>query len=27
MSNGGENWTAWKGMTPRTKSWMAKFPK
>ena len=26
MSNGGEDWTAWKGMTPRTKSWMAKFP-
>jgi hypothetical protein len=26
MSNGGENWTAWKGMTPRTKSWMSKFP-
>jgi hypothetical protein len=27
MSNGGENWTAWKGMTPRTKTWMSKFPK
>jgi hypothetical protein len=27
MSNGGENWIAWKGMTPRTKSWMSKFPK
>ena len=27
MSNGGENWIAWKGMTPRTKEWMAKFPK
>ena len=27
MSNGGKNWSAWKGMTPRTKSWMAKFPK
>ena len=26
MSNGGEDWTAWKGITPRTKSWMAKFP-
>jgi hypothetical protein len=26
MSNGGENWIAWKGITPRTKSWMAKFP-
>jgi hypothetical protein len=27
MSQGGENWIAWKGMTPRTKSWMSKFPK
>jgi hypothetical protein len=27
MSNGGENWIAWKGMTPRTKTWMNKFPK
>jgi hypothetical protein len=27
MSNGGENWSAWKGMTPRTKSLMSKFPK
>jgi len=27
MSNGGENWIAWKGMTPRTKFWMSKFPK
>jgi hypothetical protein len=27
MSNGGENWAAWKGMTPRTKTWMSKFPK
>jgi hypothetical protein len=27
MSNGGENWIAWKGMTPRTKLWMSKFPK
>ncbi len=26
MSNGGENWTAWKGMTARTKFWMSKFP-
>jgi hypothetical protein len=26
MSNGGKNWSAWKGMTPRTKSWIAKFP-
>jgi len=27
MTNGGENWAAWKGMTPRTKAWMSKFPK
>jgi hypothetical protein len=26
MSNGGENWTAWKGITPRTKEWITKFP-
>ena len=26
MSNGGTNWTAWKGLTPRTKAWLAKFP-
>jgi hypothetical protein len=26
MSNGGKNWSAWKGMTPRTKEWMSKFP-
>jgi hypothetical protein len=26
MSNGGTNWSAWKGMTPRTKMWMKKFP-
>lgn len=26
MSNGGENWTAWKGITPRTREWIAKFP-
>jgi hypothetical protein len=26
MSNGGKDWSAWKGMTPRTKSWMKKFP-
>jgi hypothetical protein len=26
MSAGGKNWTAWKGMTPRTKEWIAKFP-
>lgn len=26
MSNGGKNWTAWKGMTPKTKMWLSKFP-
>jgi hypothetical protein len=26
MSNGGKNWSAWKGMTPRTKDWLTKFP-
>lgn len=26
MSNGGENWRAWKGMTPRTLELMKKFP-
>lgn len=26
MSNGGENWVAWKGITPRTKYWMTQFP-
>lgn len=27
MSNGGLDWSAWHGITPKTKSWMAKFPK
>ena len=27
MTKGGEDWSSWKGITPRTKSWMAKFPK
>lgn len=27
MSDGGEDWSAWKGITPRTKAWMSKFPK
>ena len=27
MTNGGEDWSSWKGITPRTKYWMAKFPK
>jgi len=26
MSNGGENWIAWKGITPRTKQLMGGFP-
>lgn len=26
MSAGGTNWIAWKGMTPRTKEWLKKFP-
>jgi hypothetical protein len=26
MSAGGENWSAWHGITPKTKSWMKKFP-
>jgi len=26
MSNGGENWSAWKGVTSKTLEWMAKFP-
>ncbi len=26
MSNGGENWSAWKGITPKTRELMAKFP-
>jgi hypothetical protein len=26
MSNGGKDWSAWKGITPRTKSWIKKFP-
>ena len=26
MSDGGENWSAWKGITPRAKEWLGKFP-
>jgi len=26
MSNEGENWRAWKGLTPATKAWLKKFP-
>lgn len=25
MSNGGKNWSAWHGITPKTKTWMKKF--
>ncbi len=27
MTNGGEDWSSWKGITPKTKFWMSKFPK
>ena len=27
MSDSGSNWSAWKGMTAKTKDWIAKFPK
>jgi hypothetical protein len=27
MSNGGKDWSAWHGLTPKTKMWMSKFPK
>jgi len=26
MSNGGTNWSAWKGITAKTKMWIKKFP-
>jgi hypothetical protein len=26
MSKGGKDWSAWKGITPRTLEWMNKFP-
>ena len=26
MSDGGKNWSAWKGITAKTKMWMNKFP-
>lgn len=26
MSDGGKKWGAWKGITPRTKEWIEKFP-
>jgi hypothetical protein len=27
MTNGGKDWSSWKGITPKTKEWMNKFPK
>ena len=27
MTNGGNDWSSWKGITPKTKQWMLKFPK
>ena len=26
MSGGGTDWSAWKGLTPRAKAWLSKFP-
>ena len=26
MTNGGKNWSSWKGLTPETKKWLASFP-
>ena len=26
MTKGGENWSAWKGITPKVKEWLGKFP-
>ena len=26
MTNGGINWSSWKGLTPATKEWLSKFP-
>jgi hypothetical protein len=27
MTNAGEDWSSWKGITPKTREWMLKFPK
>ena len=27
MTDGGKDWSSWKGLTPETKEWLAKFPK
>jgi len=26
MTSGGDDWSSWKGITPKTKEWMLKFP-
>ena len=26
MTNGGQDWSSWKGLTPATKAWLAKYP-
>jgi hypothetical protein len=26
MTNGGQNWSSWKGLTPTTKEWLERFP-
>ena len=26
MTNGGENWSAWKGLTPKAQEWLKRFP-
>lgn len=26
MSNGGKDWSAWHGLTPKTRAWMGRFP-
>ena len=27
MTSGGDDWSSWKGITPKTKEWMLRFPK
>jgi hypothetical protein len=27
MTSGGDDWSSWKGITPKTRYWMSKFPK
>ena len=27
MTSGGDDWSSWKGITPKTRYWMTKFPK